>query len=64
MDQEGVGQGVRAPPLKNHKNIYWSGSPEKSQNYKASIQSWAIIGVSLGADDGLLFVVFGSSHQL
>ena len=23
---------------------YWSGSPEKSQNYQASIQCWAIIG--------------------
>ena len=23
---------------------YWSGSPEKSQSYQASIQCWAIIG--------------------
>ena len=36
------------PPLKNHKNRvskqYWSGSPEKSLSYQASIQCWANIG--------------------
>ena len=35
------------PPLKNYKTIgqYWSGSPEKSQNYLARIWCWAIIGL-------------------
>ena len=44
-DPEG-GRGSR-PPWKITKNRvskqYWSGSPEKSQIYQASIQCWAII---------------------
>ena len=48
--QSGHRESGHPPPftLKNHKNIgflkqYWSGSPEKSQSYQASIQCWAII---------------------
>ena len=49
---------------------YWSGSSEKSQNYQASIQCWAIIGppakrhlngVRWRAGDGPLIVLFGLS---
>ena len=32
------------PPPKNHKNIGFLKSPEKSQSYQSSIQCWAIIG--------------------
>ena len=38
------------PPLKNHQNIGFPGNtgpdPLKSQSYQASIQCWAIIGMS------------------
>ena len=48
---KGVGWGPPRSPLKNHKHIgfhkYWSGSHAKSQSYRASIQCWAIICVSL-----------------
>ena len=49
-DEEQV---VRTPPPPPQPYIsqkyrvswqYWSGSPEKSQSYQASIQCWAIIG--------------------
>ena len=44
------GTGFRTPPEKSQKYRgfflqYWSGSPEKSQNYQASIQCWVIIGM-------------------
>ena len=46
-DPEG-GTGGPDPPEKSQKyrvsKQYWSGSPGKSQNYKASIQCRAIIG--------------------
>ena len=46
--QRGDRESGHPPTLKNHKNIgflkqYWSGSPEKSQSYQASIQCRAII---------------------
>ena len=48
-DGEGGGTGSR-PPLKNHQNIGFPGNtgpdPLKSQSYQASIQCWAIIGMS------------------
>ena len=58
--------GPDPPPLKNRKirvsMQYWSGSPEKSQSYQASIQCWAIIAKLLAfqgrAEDGPLIVVF------
>ena len=63
------------PNLKNHKKhrislLYWTGSPEILKNYLASIQRWVIIstpvkrhlkGFRWRADDGPLFVIFGSS---
>ena len=61
----GTGDPDPAPPEKLQKyrvsKRYWSGFPEISLSYQASIQCWAIIspsakrhlnGVSLGADDG------------
>ena len=65
-DPEGAGT------RENHKNMefqYWSGSPEISQSYQASIQCWANMGMPAKhhlmasrwwADDGSLIVVFGS----
>ena len=77
IQRGGGGAGVQTPPppLKNHKKYrvslqYWSESHEKSQSYQASTQCWAIIsrpaerhlnGVLLGADDGPILVVFGST---
>ena len=77
-DPKGVGTGVPDPPpwkITKYRvsQQYWSGSPEKSKSYQASVQCWAIIGtpakrnlngVSLAADDGPILVVFGSTHQL
>ena len=41
---------------------YWSGSLEKSQSYKASIQYWATIGSPAERHlNGPLLVIFGSS---
>ena len=43
----GRGQGVQIPRKFTKYRVseqYWSGSPEKSQNYQASIQCWGIIG--------------------
>ena len=48
-DTEGGGGGrVSGPHPEKSQNIrvsrkYWSGTPEKSQSYQASIQCWAII---------------------
>ena len=45
------GTGGSVPALKNYKNIGFhsntgpAGSPEKSQDYQARIQCWAIIGM-------------------
>ena len=38
------GGAVCPDPLKNHTNIGFPGSPEKSQSYQASIRYWAIVG--------------------
>ena len=45
----GGGKGVQTPensPKYRVSEQYWSGSPEKSQSYQASIQCWDIIGPS------------------
>ena len=68
------GRGVRAKPLKNHKNIGVSSDtgpiPQKNRSYQASIQCSSIIGTPAKrhpmafrwrADDGPLIVVLGSS---
>ena len=52
-----IQRGDRVPdphlPVKSQKYMvfkqYWSGSPEKSQSYQASIQRWAIIGRHLNS---------------
>ena len=74
------GQGVQNPsPGKSQRYNrvpyqYWSGSPEKSHSYQASIQYFAIIGMPakrysnysslLVVLIGPLLVVFGSSLPL
>ena len=70
----GEGTGAQHPPLKNHKNIWYSSNtgldPLKNHCYQASIQCLAIIGTPSKrhfmafcwrADDGPLLVVLGSS---
>ena len=71
-----VEQGVRTPHEESQSyrisKQYWSGFPEKSHRYQASIQCWAIIGPPakrhVNNDDSLagcgpLFAVFGSSFS-
>ena len=76
--QRGEGTGdPDPPPWKNTKYRvsyqYRSGSPNKSQSYKASIQCWAIVGppakrhlngVSLAGRRWPLILIFGSSLPL
>ena len=46
--KRGGGQGVRTPPLNNHKNIGISSDtgpdPLKNRSYQANSQCWSIIG--------------------
>ena len=60
------GTGGTDPPLKNHKNIAFSGNtgqdPLKNHSYQDTIQCWAIIGMFRSwANDDPLIVVLGSS---